>query len=251
MLSSQILSSSYSLSTYHIASTEKPYCLEIEHEINQLKDSQDPEPDPTIKYMIVLSASHSYLHTPDVGSSPDLEDDYNRMELALNTAKKIAALNAHTKIEELNLELLRQHGPLIVYNGSEEQNHDLQSALNRDMVNYPKDKFIILDLPKDNINTKGQFLSIKQHLPLTHVTIALITHAYHFPRIARMLGENAPLYPFGNHVKKYAFLTDRQFLSPGIDDHVKHEIEKIPTYIDKGDLAKEPAHDVIYLLPES
>lgn len=61
-----------------------------------------------------------------------------------------------------------------------------------------------------------------------------------------MLGQNAPLYPFGINVHKYVFLVDRDFISPGIEKRIKDEIQKIPVYIAKGDLDKEPACDIVY-----
>jgi hypothetical protein len=220
--------------------------LQVEQEINKLRDTQDPDLDPSIEYLWTLSASNSYLRKFTFKNCTDLEDDYNRMQLAISTAKKIAALKAHVKLEELNLEILRRCGPKIIYNGSEEQNKDLKQALEDSIKDYPKENFIILDLPKDEVNTKGQFLSLKQSLLINDVSIGIITHAYHFPRISRMLGKDAPLYPFGANVKKYTFLVDRCFQSSGIQSRIRDEIKKIPIYILKGDLAQYQASDVIY-----
>lgn len=233
--------------------TQNLEAINVQQEIDELKGSQDPEPNPSIEYLIVLSGSNSYLKKKFTYiKSTDLEDDYNRMQLAIHTAKKIVALRANVRLEEvnLNLKLMRDYGPKIVYNGSEEQNQDLKYALENSIQDYPSDKFIILNLPKNEINTKGQFLSIKKELPLDNVTVGIFTHAYHFPRIARMLGKDAPLYPFGENVTKYAFLVDREFLSPGIIDRINGEVERIPIYINKGDLAKYPATDIIYLRKE-
>jgi hypothetical protein len=234
-----------------IPSLENIPLVNVQQEIDQLKDSEDPDPSPSIEYLFVLSASNSYLKKFTYIKSTDLEDDYNRMQLAIHTAKKIVALRANVRLDELNFEIMRHYGPIIVYNGSEEQNDDLKYALEKGMPDYPDDKFIILNLPKQEINTKGQFLSIKQDLPLDNVSIGIITHAYHFPRIARMLGKEAPLYPFGDNVTKYAFLVDREFLSPGIIDRINGEIERIPLYINKGDLTQDPASDIIYLRKEN
>lgn len=118
------------------------------------------------------------------------------------------------KLDKLNTELLYRYGPKIVYNGSERQNHDLKNALEHSILDYPKEKFIILGLPKNQINTKGQFLSLKQNLLLNNTCVGIVTHAHHYPRVSRMLSEESLLYPFAAHVKKYAFLIDRQFSSP-------------------------------------
>jgi hypothetical protein len=220
--------------------------VNIQREMDELKGTQNPEPDASVDYLFVLSASNSYLKKLTFKNCTDLEDDYNRMHLAFHIAKKIAALKANVNLEELNFEILRRFGPKIVYNGSEEQNEDLKNAVENSFQHYPKEKFIILNLPKNEINTKGQFISLKKYLPLDNVSVGIITHAYHFPRVSRMLGNEAPLYPFGTNVVKYAFLVDRQFVSPGIEDRVTDEIRKIPIYVKKGDLSKYPASDVVY-----
>lgn len=218
--------------------------LAVRQEMDELRNSKDPEPDPSIGYLFVLSASNSFLKKVTHIKSADLEDDFNRTSLAISTARKIVALKANVNDHDLTAEILSEYGPQIVYNGAEWQNDDLKYALDHCIIDYPKEKFIILDIPKDNVNTKGQFLSIKRALNISHVAIGIISHAYHFPRISRMLSEDAPLYPFGPQVTKYAFLVDREFVSPGIDGRVQHEIRNIPIYIDKGDLAKYPATDI-------
>lgn len=220
---------------------------EIRYEMDHLKDTQDPSPDDSIEFLYVLSASNSFARR-EVANCTDLDDDYNRMQHAIHTAKKIAALRASVKLGELNEELLCIHGPKIIYNGSERQNRDLNDALEHSIPDYPKEKFIILGLPSNQINTKGQFLSLKQNLPLSDTSVGIVTHAYHYPRISRMLSEDAPLYPFAARITKYVFLVDRQFSSPGIEKRVNDEIEKIPTYIAKGDLALYPAQDIHYKL---
>jgi hypothetical protein len=221
---------------------------DIQREMDNLKDTQDPIPNDSIEYLYVLSASNSFARTHDFANCTDFDDDYNRMQHAIQTAKKIAALRASVKLGELNTELLCCHGPKIVYNGSERQNHDLNDALEHSIPDYPKEKFIILGLPQNQINTKGQFLSLKQNLSLKNTSVGIVTHAYHYPRISRMLGEEDPLYPFAARVTKYVFLIDRQFFSPGVEKRVKDEIEKIPIYIAKGDLALYPAQDIHYRL---
>lgn len=213
----------------------------IENEMKALKNSQDPQPDPNIGYLFVLSASNSYLRKVVQIKESDIDDDYNWMTLAIKTAKKIVALKANVHLSAVNRQLETDFGPKIIYNGSISQNNDLKEALDRDLIDYPKEKFVILDLPQDQINTKGQFISIKQGMCVEpHASAGIVSHAYHYPRFSRMLGEDAPLNPFEKTVKVSAFLVDRHFASPGIDEKVHAEIQKIPTYIEKGDLALNP-----------
>lgn len=218
----------------------------LQQEMNALKGTKNPEVDPAIDYLIVLSGANSYLQKSSKHSL-DSADDYNRMQLALQTAKKIAALRAKIGLGVVGPAVFEQYGPYIVYNGSESQNRDLKCALEQGLMGYPKDKFLILKTSEQEMNTKGQFQSLKLHLKIENTAVAIVTHAYHFPRISRMLSETAPLYPFGHNVKKYAFLVDREFSSKGIDVHVNKEIQNIPIYQEKGDLSENPACDVIYI----
>lgn len=246
----------YTTSAYSV-SFEKQ---KIRREMEELKDSQDPEPNPSIEYLFVLSGAGSYLKKITPIQFNDKDDDYNRMQLAIQTAKKIASMNVNVSLDELNFEQMRRYGPKIIYNGRDEQNIELRRVLensirdksddessNEEFIDYPPENFIILDISKDEINTKGQFISIKQDLPLENLSVGIITHAYHYPRVARMLGKEAPLYPFRENVKKYAFLVDRQFSSPGIIERINSEVEKIPIYVTKGDLSANPAPDITYL----
>ena len=177
----------------------------------------------------------------------DIDDDYNRITLAVKTAIKITSLRANIKFSEVNEQIMENCGPKIVYNGSERQNNDLRKALDSNLVGYPKNNFIILSLPKNQVNTKGQFLSLKDDLQIEeNASVGIITHAYHYPRVSRMLGDSAPLNPFQKKVNVFVFLVDRIFSSPGIDEKVRNEIKKIPVYIEKGDLAKEPGSHINY-----
>ena len=70
------------------------------------------------------------------------------------------------KLQEVNEQIMEKFGPKIVYNGSQQQNQDLEEAISIGLIDYPKNKFVILDLPEDQINTKGQFISIKKDFDL-------------------------------------------------------------------------------------
>ena len=63
-----------------------------------------------------------------------------------------------------------------------------------------------------------------------------------------MIGSKAPLCPFGEAVKQYFFLVDRQFSSPGIQAKVNAEINKIPVHVEKGDLSVDPATDEVFFI---
>ena len=210
----------------------------LSDEMNFLKWTEDPRPDPSIQYLVVLSGSNTYLKSRKSLSGDD-EDDYLRMQLAIKIGREVASLRSQIELECLDEATLKAVAPIILYPGSKGQNADLKTALDQKMIkNYPKEKFWILDIPEEEINTKGQFITLKT-LELKDTSVGIVTHAYHFPRISRMLGQNAPLYPFKEDVTTTVFLVDRQFCSPGIQTNVENEIKKIPNYVNKGDLALE------------
>ena len=206
----------------------KDYC----NEIRGLYAKKNEPVDPSIQYVFVLSGRSSYLKKPVDGPDvKDLEDDYNRIELAIETAKGVVRTCLNKS--EITQEEVQQYGPTIIYNGRREHNKDLEKALNDGTLShYPKDKFRILEIGE--ASTRGQFISLKQDLPLSHTSVAIITHAYHFPRVGRMIGSK--WHPFGDETKVFFYLVDRDFKAPGSCEDIMGEVGRISRYIDNGDL---------------
>lgn len=208
-------------------------------EIKNLHTSPNEVVDPSIKYIFVLSGRGSYLKEPvDSADVKDPADDYHRIELGIDVAKKVVA----SHLEEgspLTAEAIQKYGPIIVYNGRPKHNEDLKKAFHDGILtHYPEDKFRILDLAPSDWSTRGQFVSIKNELPLSDTSVAIVTHAYHAPRVKRMIGSK--WHPFGPNTKVSLYLVDRDFEAPGIEEDMLGEIDRIPRYIEKGDLAPHP-----------
>jgi hypothetical protein len=236
-------------------------------QLAKLSTTENPHLDSKTDYIFVLSARRTVLKTRiDAVESLDEEDDYDRVRLAIDSARKICALRLNKTIESLSEEDMILAGPTIIYNGVKRHNQDLvrtfiyngdicpnvelrqafiQVKPLFDKMAYPLKKFEILDLDPSMLNTKGQFICVKNKLKINNTTVAVVTHAYHYPRVSRMLGTKAPLYPFAENVKCYALLVDRALQSPGIEDNLLGEIERIPVYIAKGDLSDQAGSDLI------
>lgn len=101
---------------------------------------------------------------------------------------------------------------------------------------------MILELEEES--TRGQFMSLKEHFLHCNASVAIITHAYHFPRVARMIGSK--WHPFGAKTKIFFYLVDRNLSAPGIIEDIQGEIERIPQYIMKGDLNTAISQNIIF-----
>ncbi|MCX4083468.1 palindromic element RPE1 domain-containing protein [Rickettsia hoogstraalii] len=75
----------------------------------------------------------------------------------------------------------------------------------------------------------------KSNIDLNNAEIAIITHAYHFPRVNRYF-DNKPNFDFFfiHNTKPIIFLVDRKFEASGVDNELKQELIKLPIYIEKG-----------------
>jgi hypothetical protein len=217
-------------------------------EIRSIASHDNPKVSPDVNYVFVLSGRGSYLKRPvDRPDIADREDDYNRMRLGINIARTITAFRLGKEVKDVTNAEIASSGPIIIYNGRPKHNEDFKKALaDKVITDYPPTKFLVLDLPPDQLNSKGHFLSIKQNLDLSNQELAIVTSAFHFPRIGRMLSNQGKFNYFGSNVKIYAYLYDREFKAPGTIQDLMDEAQKIPAYIAKGDLDMEISKAVTF-----
>lgn len=215
-------------------------------EIQNIYVTENPEITKDIKYVWVLSARHSYTkvlissESQNIGAM-DKEDGYNRMRLGIEIAKEIAAKKLDKQVSSLTFEELKNYGPIILFNGGIDHNRLLQEALDKNEIkDYPKENFYIFILPENKTNTGEQFKTLyKRHedgnIDLNNAEIAIVTHAYHFPRVYRYF-DNKPNFDFfyTHNTKPIIFLVDRKFETVGVDNELKQELLKLPGYIQKG-----------------
>jgi hypothetical protein len=237
------------IKAFHVKNPdEKELKQDFVNRLQTIYEKDNPEVDPNIEYVWVLSARSTYLKRPvDRPNVADLNDDYNRMHLGIEIARSVVAKKLTKPSNNLTEDELIKNGPIIIYNGRPEHNKDFKQALKDNQIKgYPKDKFLIFELPFTMQNTKGQFVSIKKNRNLHDTTIAIITHAYHFPRVARMIGTTPPFDYFGQNVKTYFILVDRKFEAKGALEDIIGELKRIILYIKKGDIMKSINKDIIY-----
>lgn len=217
-------------------SADEPLRKNFIAEIQNIYTTQNPEIDKDIKYVWVLSARHSYTKIPIVSHAQnigaiDKEDGYNRMRLGIEIARKVAAKKLNKQVSSLTNDELKMHGPIILFNGGEEGNNLLQKDLDTNEIkDYPREKFYIFALPENQANTGGQFKTLyKEHengnIDLNNAKIAIVTHAYHYPRVYRYF-DNQPNFDFfsTHNTEPVIFLVDRKFETIGVDNELKQEL---------------------------
>lgn len=156
--------------------TLKPQTQSAEefHLISQTTNAVPPE---ATQFIWVLSARHTInkehnncpiqsITYQTSASSPneatcDEEDDLQRMKLGIEMAQEVVAKKLKKSVSELTETDCEQHGPSILYNGSPVQNEALRNTLKTglssiQLPNYPASKFIIFELPPNQIHTGGQ-----------------------------------------------------------------------------------------------
>jgi len=213
-------------------------------EVKGLHECKNADVDSSIKYVWVLAGRSSYLKEPvDGPDMKDLEDDYNRLELGIAVAREVVAKLSNKSM--ITDEDIQQYGPQIIYNGRPKHNADFIRALEKGLLtSYPANKFTILDLDPKEWNSRGQFMSLKKEVPISDTSVAIVTHAYHFSRVARMI--DSQWRPFGPNTEVFFYLVDRELTAPGIKDDLIGEIKRIPIYTAKGDLTPQIPKQIHY-----
>ncbi|MDP3561660.1 MAG: hypothetical protein Q8R83_05750 [Legionellaceae bacterium] len=177
--------------------------------------TQNPTPIPEIDLVYVLSARTTALgeiadiellqHNKRQEDEFDLVDDIHRMRLGIQIAIQVCALRAGKNTEELTDD---DYVIPIFYNGRKIHNEDLKKALlNPELQKqlgkdplpyYPARLFTISAIynPRKNTmeqNTVAQAQSFRNYLEYhSHEHIAVVSSAFHLPRVARTLGLDSP-----------------------------------------------------------
>ena len=152
--------------------------------------TKNPTIVPEIDLVYVLSGRATALGADADGLMREFDslDDWDRLCEGIRIATTINALRANKKVEVLTIE---DYVTPIFYNGRTIHNNDLKKALQRNLLPYPKELFII-----DSINpgtTIGQIQSFNKYLSNHHhENVAVVSSAYHLPRVARTIGLDSP-----------------------------------------------------------
>lgn len=211
--------------------------LQNMNEFDTIANTDNPEIPLSTKYVWILGGRHtvrlrhincvqsSINYDPKGNNGCDVGDDYARIQAGLNITSKLP-----TK-------------PYIIYNGFPEQNADLESILDNlseyNLPDYPRDRFIIFDMPPNMAHTGGQFHSLATYndirlKDLTTSTVVIVTSAYHIPRVRRLINSTVFKSPFTDQTTLIFYGIDRTFQRPYAKQDIEGEIDRIKRYTQMG-----------------
>lgn len=223
---------------------EKILKNEVRHEIEYLlHHNQHPPIHPDTDAVWVFSGPGTFY-------KPIEEHEQNftrwmdryRILYGLNIVKQVTAKKVNKKPEEVTKDDIAHYGPVFIYNGKPEENHDLRKALAHELSILPEEKVLIIDRVKTEGNiqeietTIDQVKSFPRELIGKQITsrVAIVSHAPHITRILRYLDE-IKLFPESIKVEVFS-------LTPIHEQalYMHEEMEKVWTYFQKGDLSWNP-----------
>ncbi len=152
----------------------------------------NPDVIPDIDLVYVLSGRGTITGQDADGLDRefDIEDEKWRLAEGIRIAKTVNALRAGKTIEDLEP---ADYVTPIFYNGRPIHNSALWDAFEAGFIDYPRELFIIREI--DPLNTIGQVRSFKNYIlkhQLHHKNIAVVSSAYHIPRISKTIGCDSP-----------------------------------------------------------
>ncbi|AWN73176.1 hypothetical protein LEAN103870_08295 [Legionella anisa] len=201
----------------------------------------NPTPIPEIDLVYVLAARTTVLsQIADVEliqqnkrkeEEFDCVDDIHRLKLGIEIATQVCALRAGKKPGELTE---NDYVIPIFYNGRKIHNEDLKKALRDPQLQkklgleplpyYPARLFTIAPLynpKKSNMgqNTVAQAQSFRHYLEHhAHKHIAVVSSAFHLPRVARTFGLDSPQM-------------DDAFIDQELESNLSHSLSDIQLYL--------------------
>lgn len=233
---------------------------------NLMSQTDNPEPSKATHAIWIFAARHDIynnhinciarsinfkaLATTQVYANCDFEDDYLRIKAGLEMGAKLTAKRSGKIIADLNEEDYKLHAPLIIYNGSSEQNDAFKEAIEKglgmiSLPNYHPDKIVIIPLSKDKIHTGGQFDSLAEHINIDsrlhglnkdNAEIVCVSSTYHLRRIQMLFHSKMFKNPFSSKAKITLWGTDRKFEHPCALTDIEGELSRIEMYSKSDDI---------------
>lgn len=232
------------------------------HDLRKSSQTNNPTPIAQIDLVYVLSA-----RTTALGNIADIElieqnkrareefditDDIDRLRQGIKIAIEVSALRAGKQPNELTEE---DYVIPIFYNGRPVHNKDLKCALSNPELQrqlgiepfpyYPARLFTISPIYNPKKNTVGQAQSFRNYLEYhCHEHIAIVSSAFHLPRVARTLGLDSPQMDEANlddiletkmvnplaNLKLYLFGVHKNQARPGITMDLEGEVGAMQNY---------------------
>ena len=175
---------------------------ELLEEFEKVKRDKNSKITKDIEAVVILSGESG---DPDYQTK--LHDTEERTQFAIQIFKKIKKLGG---------------SPILVLNGTNAQNNLMAKIAKSYGV---KKNLTIKNPPVPRVSTLTQFQGLKN---LRFAKIAIVTHAYHNPRVKRYTKKYLP-----KNCQSQLFLLDRDKISR---NQIQQEFEKILRYSRKGDI---------------
>lgn len=173
---------------------------ELLEEFEKVKKGKNLKITKDFEAVVVLSGESG-----DPAYPTKLKDTEERIQAGIEIFKKIQKLGGN---------------PTLVLNGTDAQNELMKKNAKKEKVDNLQ---LIKNPPIPNVSTLTQFQGMKS---LFFKKIALVTHAYHGPRVKRYAKKYLP-----KNCQYQFFLLDRDKISQNL---IREEIEKILKYSQKG-----------------
>lgn len=167
--------------------------------INELKELAENAPKPQTSWQIIWVLSGPEVDfegksVKDEMTVPGYNQTKQRLETGMELVKQITALRLNKKPGEVTPEDIKQTGPKIYYNGTQEHNDfcrelALPGGLMQTAYNFPGENVIITANNKIT-NTNDQFDDLPANLAGNNQQIVLISDLYHLPRVKRYAKKN-------------------------------------------------------------
>jgi len=203
-----------------------------------------------IDAVLVFSGPGTVCEPISTGDSEWLEmewADLTRVIRGISIVLKVTSLRLEIPLGQITKDEVARRGPYFIYNGvnSKHENQDLLAYLSLPRSLIPKDKLIIIDKVEDEDgsvreikHTGDQVRSIPRYLLEEHVSsIALVSHAPHFPRILRYIAH-------GSATAYWKWTRIHSFPTPSKPEwatrYANSEIEALIGYLKAGFLAEDP-----------
>lgn len=232
--------------------------------IKEYREHQNPPVSADIDVVWVISGWNVYNPrlSPDfvnVSRGTIFENEDTRMiNMGIELAYEITTKRLNKNRSEVNIDDIRGHGPILLYNGNIDQNENLQLASQKEGFPFPTEKLRIEKLADDrdpkNNNTNKQFEKFPQDLLKVMKKMAVVSYLWHIPRIARnplapsllqkeRSWENIRFVYFAADIPGTQLAHDQKSVHKRAIDirkHIMNEGRKIHNYAQKGDLTLSP-----------
>jgi len=132
---------------------------------------------------------------PEIGITDEAEDKKQnqtkeRLEKGFELIKEITAKRIGKEVSHTTIDDIRQSGPLLYYNGSNDQNNALRESINSGVIvekyGIPAEKMRVTENTTIE-NTAEQFEDFPRDLQMQSRKIILVSSLYHCPRIAKYI----------------------------------------------------------------